>query len=425
MSMPPTGPPPGQYGPPPGPSGYTPPPPSPSSGNNRRAWAIGGSIGAALLVIAVVAAFLVLDTDDAEAGEVFLDPTGEIGRDPFTDSVAAPDNQPISTGSTTNTSAGGSVEVRSAPGSQPGLYGGTRNQAQCDRRQLIDFLQANADKAREWAGVQGITTAQIEDYILDLTSMQLRTDTRVTNHGFSNGRATEYQTVLQAGTAVLVDSQGIPRARCACGNPLTPARAIRTTPRYTGTRWTGFSPADLNVIIVQQTVTIFVINDIETGEDFERPPGTDGDDDQPVGGDPDPPATTPPATSPPAPEGDNDVQVNLDWTGNDDLDIHVIDPNGEELYYAAPTTSTGGTLEGGDAVPDCEETGAHAETAFWGAGTAPSGEYQVFIVNFGACDADGASFSYDIIVNGNVVGGDSGTLFPDDTSVTQTFSVSG
>jgi hypothetical protein len=38
----------------------------------------------------------------------------------------------------------------------------------------------------------------------------LQRDTRVTNHGFRNGRATPTQSILQAGTAVLVDEYGVP-----------------------------------------------------------------------------------------------------------------------------------------------------------------------------------------------------------------------
>lgn len=47
-----------------------------------------------------------------------------------------------------------------------------------------------------------------------------RADTRVTNHGFADGRATEIQSILQAGTAVFVDDTGLPVVKCSCGNPL-------------------------------------------------------------------------------------------------------------------------------------------------------------------------------------------------------------
>ena len=57
-------------------------------------------------------------------------------------------------------------------------------------------------------------------FLRGLTPVVLRADTRVTNHGFRDGSATSFQSVLQAGTAVLVDDHGAPRVRCACGNPL-------------------------------------------------------------------------------------------------------------------------------------------------------------------------------------------------------------
>ena len=197
--------------------------------------------GAALLVIALVVGVLVLTADDeASAGEIFLDPAGETGSDPFTDSVSVSGQDTGITGTATGGgSTGDTVEVVSATGSEPGLYGGTQDQSTCDREQLITFLTANQDKARAWAGVQGIAVGDLAEYIASLTPMRLRFDTRVTNHGFRDGRATAYQTVLQAGTAVLVDAQGIPRARCACGNPLVEPQATATAPPMAATtpRW--------------------------------------------------------------------------------------------------------------------------------------------------------------------------------------------
>ncbi|GHF01088.1 hypothetical protein GCM10018785_74850 [Streptomyces longispororuber] len=59
-------------------------------------------------------------------------------------------------------------------------------------------------------------------YLRGLTPVVPRADTRVTGHGCRDGRATGHQAVLQARTAVLVDDRGLPRVRCACGNPLLP-----------------------------------------------------------------------------------------------------------------------------------------------------------------------------------------------------------
>ena len=102
--------------------------------------------------------------------------------------------------------------------------------------------------------------------------MLLRTDTRVTNHGFRNGRATPHQSVLQAGTAVLVDQYGVPRVRCYCGNPLLPPVATRRTPAYTGAKWDGFTPAAITVIVQNTTViNTFVLVNVVDGRPFERP----------------------------------------------------------------------------------------------------------------------------------------------------------
>lgn len=87
-------------------------------------------------------------------------------------------------------------------------------------------------------------------------------DTRVTNHGYRGGAATDYQAVLQTGTAVLVDGHGVPRVRCACGNPLTPAVAQRTVPRRTGDTWASYRSQNVVVVLpATTTIDVFVIYD--------------------------------------------------------------------------------------------------------------------------------------------------------------------
>ena len=83
-----------------------------------------------------------------------------------------------------------------------------------------------------------------------LTPVTLTRDTRVTNHGYRNGRPTPRQSVLQAGSAVLVDRYGVPRARCGCGNPLIPPARVRVRPTYVGPPWPGWNP--INVVVVTQ-----------------------------------------------------------------------------------------------------------------------------------------------------------------------------
>ena len=162
----------------------------------------------------------------------------------------------------------------------------------CDKAQLVTYLQQNAAKGRAWASTLGIQYADISTYVDTLTAVTLRSDTRITNHGYSNGVATEIQVVLQAGTAVLVDEYGFPVTKCYCGNPLT---APREYPKvYYGPKWPAFTPQSITVVI-KTTVIIdtFVLIDSNTGEAFTRPRGSGGGQDAPTT----PPSTTPPTTS--------------------------------------------------------------------------------------------------------------------------------
>ena len=227
-------------------------------------------------------------------GEVFLEPMTAPGRDPFSGTVVV-GNPPGTKSQTPVGAAGGTGTVALVNGSTPALYGGSRNEHVCDRQKLIGFLEQNPDKAAAWAGVLGIKTSEIATYIGTLTPLQLRADTRVTNHGFVDGHATTLQSVLQAGTAVLVDEMGRPRVKCGCGNPLLDPVATPIAPRYTGDAWPDFSPRNVSAVSPASTrIDRFVVFDLRTGETFYRPRGTDGDADQP---------TTPPAvtTTPPPP----------------------------------------------------------------------------------------------------------------------------
>ncbi|MDP1793356.1 MAG: hypothetical protein Q8K63_04380 [Acidimicrobiales bacterium] len=272
------------------------PPTGGGDGDAQRKWLIPALvIGAVVVILAFV--LTQNDSDDATkaaqgGGELFLQPIAETGPDPFGPSVAGP--SPTSTippdtpitfpnGGTAPTfsrdggsgsGTGGAITVTARSGGTPGLYGGTRNQSSCNKQAMIDFLQANPAKQRAWADVQGISASEVSGYIDDLTPVILRSDTRVTNHGFKNGRPNPMQSVLQAGTAVLVDKYGVPRARCACGNPLLPPIALSGPPDYKGSPpWDGFSPGNVTVINNSTTIiNVITIIDINTGTPFGRGP---------------------------------------------------------------------------------------------------------------------------------------------------------
>ena len=294
---------------------------APGSRGSNAVIGIAAAIFVVLAVVAGVVAFVVIGGDEASADEVVLEPVAAATPDPFTESVAEGEDAGAADVARLEPSGSDSGAGEQVPGATPGLYGGTRDAATCDADQLVAFLQSNPDKAAAWAGVHGITVAEIPAYVAALTPVILTRDTRVTNHGFANGKATTVPAVLQAGTAVMVDEFGVPRVKCGCGNPLTEPTPVTTKTRYTGTRWSGFSISTVVVVNVTVRVEIFVLVDVADGDLYTRPPGTVGTDDGDLAVDdlcdmfPDdprctdaststqpttPPETPPPATQPPA-----------------------------------------------------------------------------------------------------------------------------
>lgn len=149
-----------------------------------------------------------------------------------------------------------------------------RNVASCDVEKQITVLRAHPSKNAAFAWVLGIRPSDVPGYLRALTPVQLRADTRVTNHGYRNGSATGYQSVLQAGTAVLVDDRGVPRVRCACGNPLTPPAAQKGTFRKVGRAWSGYRPTGVVVVApAPHPVKKFVMAGPQKGDWFTRDPG--------------------------------------------------------------------------------------------------------------------------------------------------------
>ncbi|MFI9769098.1 DUF6777 domain-containing protein [Streptomyces sp. NPDC052415] len=281
-----------------------PPPPEP----HRPWWRSVPRIAVlATVVVAAVVIALVLGRGGggggggtAGGGEVFLQAAGKTGPDPFTESTATDSSAPPVTPSPATESATGNT-VRGVDGAAPGLYGGTREAASCDVEKQIKALQAEPAKNEAFASVASVEPAGVPAYLRGLTPVQLRMDTRVTNHGYRDGGATPYQAVLQSGTAVLVDDRGVPRVRCACGNPLTEPVAQQSTPKTTGDSWPSYKSSNVVVVAPAATVVeVFVVYDPERGDWFERHPGDTGGKDRktaPPADQPSPSLTEPPSTS--------------------------------------------------------------------------------------------------------------------------------
>ncbi|MFE1835401.1 DUF6777 domain-containing protein [Streptomyces sviceus] len=300
-SQPPSGPP----SQPPGSSGGAPAPPP------RRPWwrSVPRVALIATAVVAAVVLAVVLTRSGGGSGsaggdgEVFLQAAAKTGPEPFTESTAKDSSVPPVEASPTGSSEPANA-VRGVDGSAPGLYGGTRNVSSCDVEKQVKALQADPAKNKVFASVAGVPPSGVPAFLRSLTPVQLRMDTRVTNHGYRDGAATTYQAVLQAGTAVLVDDRGVPRTRCACGNPLTPPIAQQTTPKRTGDTWPSYRPSNVVVVAPSTTViNIFVIYDPDHHDWIARHRGDTGGKDHKTHppARPSPPVSVSPPTTPSAP----------------------------------------------------------------------------------------------------------------------------
>jgi hypothetical protein len=83
--------------------------------------------------------------------------------------------------------------------------------------------------------------------------------------------------------------------------------------------------------------------------------------------------------------GTGDVQMNVTWDSKADVDLHVVDPSGAEIYYGQTSSTTGGLLDL-DSNAACRTDGPRAENVFWASGLiAPRGEYIVRVDYWSAC----------------------------------------
>ena len=87
--------------------------------------------------------------------------------------------------------------------------------------------------------------------------------------------------------------------------------------------------------------------------------------------------------------GTGEVQVSVSWDADSDVDLHVIDPAGDEVYYGASGVASGGMLDL-DSNPACFIDGVNNENITWE--TAPEGTYTVRVDYFLACEAEETNY---------------------------------
>jgi hypothetical protein len=122
---------------------------------------------------------------------------------------------------------------------------------------------------------------------------------------------------------------------------------------------------------------------------------------------PEPPPKTAEAPPPPPPElaarlkaagaKTGDVQLSLGWRNLNDLDLHCIDPSGEEISFRHKKARSGGELDVDmNATPTTRQP---VENIYWPKGGAPLGRYQVYVdyfANHG--DPDPTDFQVSVLV---------------------------
>ncbi|HEY2702409.1 MAG TPA: DUF6777 domain-containing protein [Candidatus Dormibacteraeota bacterium] len=281
----------------------------------RRRRAIAGAAALAAVTLLLVSTLGLpghpARTTAQASGEIYLAPAAAVGANPFTASVmvgqtsvppatappaqaetppvadaqqppAPPADQqapppPPPPPAAATVDAAPPTAITTVSGSVPQLYGGTVGSGACDPQRLADLLAAAPDVAADWAFAQGVDATAVPDLIQGLAPVLLLDDARVTDWRRVDGRAVPRQTVLEDGTAVLVDRFGAPRVRCLSGDPLGPPEVVSKGSRFVGSPWPRFRPANLVVIVpASAPLPQVVLLDTGSGQAFARPVGGTG-----------------------------------------------------------------------------------------------------------------------------------------------------
>jgi hypothetical protein len=103
--------------------------------------------------------------------------------------------------------------------------------------------------------------------------------------------------------------------------------------------------------------------------------------------------------------GTGDVQVSVSWSDSSDVDLHVVDPSGEEIYYGHKTSASGGNLDL-DSNAACsrnsDNTFKSNENIVWPTGGGATGTYTVRLDYWSGC---GMSVPTDYVVTVATAGG--------------------
>lgn len=97
------------------------------------------------------------------------------------------------------------------------------------------------------------------------------------------------------------------------------------------------------------------------------------------------------------------IQVTAAWNTDSDIDLHVTDPMGEEVYYGHRASSSGGQLDH-DANAACSIAPPTVENVYWSTPNPPRGRYTVRVVAYDMCNSSHTPVTLSIAVGGRVIG---------------------
>ncbi len=97
-----------------------------------------------------------------------------------------------------------------------------------------------------------------------------------------------------------------------------------------------------------------------------------------------------------------DIRASLLWNNRNDLDLHVIPPSGEKVYFGHKRSACGGWLDVDRNVMG--DTDKPVENVQWSRGTAPKGRYRVRVNNyrFHSNPGDDTPFRVELEANGRI-----------------------
>lgn len=215
---------------------------------------------------------LALDSgdNDTDSGEltIRLEPADFVGNDPFSAEPFALPPDPMVASSeripVANLTLNSAVDEPNP--SAPGLY--ARSDASlCLVEPMIAFFAADPDKANIWIDAQNadpflrwdegqLALEVLPAYLRSLTPATLQNDTYVTNHDYREGDLIPVVSLLQRGTAVLVDQYGVPQTKCYSGNPLALSPNTVDPISLYGEGWPGAGEGASNPVATDDDETI-------------------------------------------------------------------------------------------------------------------------------------------------------------------------